>query len=133
MLAALQEETSTSNYLDVEQKALALFSGTSSDNYHQMVIYLTYRAIEANPSITVRALRWVLKKYGIDKDLIDMAINVLLSKEIFGAIHYYQATKSKGVKHYKINANNELMEDWVMFIKANRPELCKFNVTKPKR
>jgi len=118
---------------DTEKKALALISGTPDIDYKRMVIYLTYRTITENPNITVKSIKWILKKYAIDKDLIDKVVAVLMSREVFNAIHFWPSTKTKGVKHYKINPNNETMQHWLDKISTSRPELNQFCVAKPRK
>lgn len=116
----------------VDRQALALFDADSTDEYKRMAIYLVYRTIETNPSITIKSIKWVLRKYGIAKELVDKAVTILISSELFNAIHYWKSTNAKGVKLYKVNPDNELMSQWLGVIDSAQPELSQFNVKKPK-
>lgn len=132
-MLALQHEISVADVQEAELRALSLFGDSSNPEYKQMVIFLTYRTIAENPNITVKSIRWILKRYAIDKELVDKALTVLMVKDIFNAIHFWPSTKTKGVKHYKTNPSNELMEIWLDSINTNRPELNQFSVAKPRR
>jgi hypothetical protein len=117
---------------DVETRALLLFDINSTNTYKITVLYLVYKSILLNPNITLRALKWILNKHGINKNYVVKAVFLLSSDTLFGSIHTWSSVqKTRNVKHYKVNVDNELMTVWMSSKENSIPELENFNLDRP--
>ena len=100
------------------------------DEYKITLMFLVYRTVLLNPNITLKSVRWILDRHGVDKSYVDKVLGVLASKDTFGNGLTLWANRTTKIKHYVANQSSELMKDWIAYVINDRPELEHFDLTK---
>lgn len=110
--------------IDHGKMALDLFPNESSaDEYKELVLVLTYRAIKENPRIKLRTLCWTLRNYNIHKKDVDCALSGLLN--VFKCVVCW----GQDDKNYTTK-NSKTFNIWLDSVIRSNPNLLAYDVKK---
>lgn len=110
--------------VDHGKMALDLFPVDShSQEYKELVLVLTYRAVCENPRIKLRTLHWTLRSYNIHKRDVDYALSGLL--KVFKCV----ACWGQDDKNYTAK-KSKIFNDWLKGVVDSNPNLLAYDVKK---
>lgn len=110
--------------IDHGKMALDLFPNESSaDEYKELVLVLTYRAVYENPRIKLRTLYWTLRSYNIHKKDVDCALSGLLN--VFKCVVCW----GQDDKNYIIKTS-KTFNSWLQEVTTSNPNLLAYDVKK---
>lgn len=97
----------------------------SDPRFNTTLLYLTYRTIEKNKSLTIWQLKKLLTgKYFIDERIIDSCLAGLTSSELFNAVRRFQ-NHGESSPTLKVKEDNlpEEFREWLRATEETYPEV----------
>lgn len=99
------------------------------------ILYIVYKTIESNSSITLNQLKWILDaEYMIPNDAVAGAVAALTSKTLFSCVSRWQPPRAAGAQHRSDTIHLRLRKDppkdftkWYSDSIAEFPELSIFS------
>lgn len=91
------------------------------------VLYMVYRTIEQNQSITLNQLRWMLyHEYMLQNTVVDGAVASLTSKSLFDCVSRWTPPRKNDTIHLRTRKGSAAFDEWLSRNTAERPELLIF-------
>ena len=107
------KEKFSSNLLHPEERAFNL-----------TVLYIVYKTVERNPSITLNQLRWTLfHEYMLQNCVVDGAIASLTSKSLFNCISRWTPPRKNDTIHLRTRQDAPAFQEWLTRTLVDHPEL----------
>jgi len=99
------------------------------------ILYMVYKTIESNSSITLNQLKWILDtEYMIPNDAVAGAVAALTSKTLFSCVSRWQPPRAPGAQQRSDTIHLRLRKDapedftqWYSDSVTEFPELCIFS------
>lgn len=91
------------------------------------VLYIVYKTIEKNQSITLNQLRWILfHEYMLQNSTVDGAVASLTSKSLFNCVSRWTPPRKSDTIHLRTKPNAPSFTEWLKKTTNERPELLIF-------
>lgn len=90
------------------------------------ILYMVYKTVERNTSITINQLKWVLEnEYLIRENIIDGALSSLTSKSLFACISRWSPPTNANATHLRTKKSADF-DKWLAQSLKDYPELSIF-------
>ncbi len=101
------------------------------------ILYIVYRTIEANASITLNQLKWILDaEYMIPNDMVTGAVAALTSKSLFNCVSRWQPPRGRASQQQRsdtihLRMRKESSPDFLKWYADSRKEFPELDVFIP--
>lgn len=95
--------------------------------FNVTVLYIVYKTIEKNRSITLNQLRWILfHEYMLQNSIVDGAVASLTSKTLFNCVSRWSPPRKSDTIHLRTK-EEAAFDNWLKKTTDERPELLIFD------
>ena len=118
------------NVCELEKLYFSLFPTTSAESFRKLLLFVVYSTIKNNDGITLNKLQWSLNSdFSFEETDVDITVNALSNKRIFGAISKFHINRRKGkqdsrdVVHLRLRKDNSnVIDSWIVKMLTEHPE-----------